>query len=93
MLGHLLLLQNTGHLVALGLATGVAPQLKDCQKRRRTTTVRISPTRAREIRAREKRNGCEVMGTYAVLGKLQSTLLLAELQQLWKRTFMLVNTK
>jgi uncharacterized protein (DUF2062 family) len=28
MLGHLLLLQNTGHLVALGLAAGVAPQLQ-----------------------------------------------------------------
>ncbi len=28
MLGHLLLLQNTGHLVALGLAAGVSPQLQ-----------------------------------------------------------------
>jgi hypothetical protein len=28
MLGHLLLLQNRCHLVALGLAAGVAPQLQ-----------------------------------------------------------------
>ncbi len=79
MLAHLLALQDTGQLLALSLATGVASQLHKMVSNRQIMKV----IALRSYVAGRNKGGVGG-GAYAVLGNLQSTLLLAEPQQLCK---------